>query len=243
MKFHRADTIAALIAEPISMSNGHHVPSSEYWQRLRAICDEHGIVLIADEVINGFGRTGKWFGVEHFGIEPDLMTVAKGLSSGYAPIAAVMASDKVADAFVGEPKDAFVGGSTFGAHAVSCAVALANVGIIEREGLVGNAEKMGAYLGEQLVKLQSRHRIISDTRGIGLMHVVELKRDPEAGEDFTEADDLGTRVPRLMQTHGLLARAGASIFVAPPLVIDGEGVDDLVDRIDQVVRDLERELD
>ena len=243
VKFHRADTIAALIAEPISMSNGHHVPSPEYWQRLRAICDEHGIVLIADEVINGFGRTGKWFGVEHFGIEPDLMTVAKGLSSGYAPIAAVMASDKVADAFVGEPKDAFVGGSTFGAHAVSCAVALANVGIIEREGLVENAEKMGAYLGEQLVKLQSRHRIISDTRGIGLMHVVELKRDPEAGEDFTEADDLGTRVPRLMQTHGLLARAGASIFVAPPLVIDGEGVDDLVDRIDQVVRDLERELE
>ena len=232
-----------MIAEPISVSNGNYVPSPAYWQKLRAICDEHGIVLIADEVINGFGRTGKWFGIQHFGIEADLMTVAKGLSSGYAPIAAAMASDKVADAFVGEHNDAFIGGSTFGAHPVSCAVALANVGIIERERLVENAEKTGAYLGEQLLKLQSRHRIVSDTRGIGLMHVVDLMRDPQAGVDFTESDDLSNRMPRLMQDHGLLARAGASIFIAPPLVIDNAGIDDLVERLDAVLRDLERELE
>ncbi len=243
VKFHRPETIAALIAEPISMSNGNHVPSREYWQRLREICDEHGIVLIADEVINGFGRTGEWFGIQHFGVEPDLMTVAKGLSSGYVPIGAVMAGDKVAEAFVGERKDAFIGGSTFGAHPVACAVALANIGIIESEGLVENAASTGAYLGEQLVELQSQHRVVADTRGIGLMHVVDLARDPEAGEAFTEEDDVGQRMNRLMRDHGLLARAGASISLAPPLVISRAQVDDLVARVDQVIGDLERELE
>ncbi len=243
VKFHRPETIAALIAEPISMSNGNHVPSREYWQRLREICDEHGIVLIADEVINGFGRTGEWFGIQHFGVEPDLMTVAKGLSSGYVPIAAVMASDRVAEAFVGERKAAFIGGSTFGAHPVACAVALANVGIIEREGLVENAASTGAYLGERLVELRSQHRVVADTRGIGLMHVVDLARDPEAGEAFTEEDDVGQRMNRLMRDHGLLARAGASISLAPPLVITRTEVDELVARVDQVIADLERELE
>ena len=243
VKFHRPDTIAALIAEPISVSSGNYVPSAEYWQRLRAICDEYGIVLIADEVINGFGRTGEWFGIQHFGIEPDLMTAAKGMSSGYAPIAAVMASDELARGFVGEPKDAFIGGSTFGAHPVACAVALENVCIIEREALVENAAETGAYLGEQLAELRSRHRVVADTRGIGLMHVIDMKRDPAAGEDFTERDDLIHRVPRLMREHGLLARAGASISVAPPLVISRTEVDDLVDRLDRVIGALEGELE
>jgi adenosylmethionine-8-amino-7-oxononanoate aminotransferase len=242
VSFHRPETIAALIAEPISASAGHYVPSLEYWQRLREICDRHGIVLIADEVINGFGRTGEWFGVQHFDIEPDLMTVAKGLSSGYAPIAAVMVSDKVAEGFVGEREDAFAGGSTFGAHPMACAVALENVGIIEREGLVANAAETGAYLGERLAELVSRRRRVGSTSGIGLMHMISLVRDSEAGEKFTEEDGLMQRVPRLMAKHGLLARAGAQISIAPPLVITREEVDELVQRLERVIDDLEEEL-
>ena len=122
IKFQDPATIAAIIAEPISTANGCWVPQQEYWQILRDICDRHNIVLIADEVIDGFGRTGKWFGIQHYPIEPDIMTVAKGLSSGYAPISAALASDKIADAFVGGRQEAFVGGITWGANPVSCAV-------------------------------------------------------------------------------------------------------------------------
>lgn len=242
VKFQRPETIAALIAEPISTSNGCYVPSREYWRRLRAICDEYGILLIADEVINGFGRTGKWFGIQHFDVEPDLMTVAKGLSSGYAPIACVMASDKLAEGFAGARERAFIGGSTFGAHPVSCAVALANVGILEREELVANAAATGAYLGERLAELASRHRVVAATRGIGLMHVVDLSRDPESGESFSAEDDVPRRMERLMRAHGLLARAGASISVAPPLVITREQVDELVAALDAVIAEFESEL-
>ncbi|MEE8421688.1 MAG: aminotransferase class III-fold pyridoxal phosphate-dependent enzyme, partial [Dehalococcoidia bacterium] len=200
------------------------------------------ILLIADEVINGFGRTGEWFGIQHYPIQPDIMTVAKGLSSGYAPIAAAMATQEVADAFVGERADTFVGGITWGAHPVSCAVALANVEIIERERLVENSARVGAHLADQLAEVQKRHKIVADTRGIGLMHTIEMKKDPEAGIDFDEDDHVGEIMPRLMKEQGLLARAGASISVAPPLVINREEVDALVDGIDVAIGNLEREL-
>ena len=243
IKFQDPETVAALIAEPISTANGCWVPQQEYWTVLREICDRHDIVLIADEVIDGFGRTGKWFGIQHYPIEPDIMTVAKGLSSGYAPISAAMASQRIADAFVGERGDAFVGGITWGAHPVSCAVALANVEIIERERLVENSASAGEHLAEQLRELQSRHRTVSDTRGIGLMHQVELQRNPEANEDFREEDGVRTRMPVLLQEQGMLARAGASISIAPPLVINREQVDELVDMLDQAIGRLEHDLD
>jgi len=236
----KADTIAALITEPISTSNGSYMPHPEYWPRLREICDKYGIVLIADEVINGFGRTGKWFAVEHFGITPDLMTVAKQISSGYAPIAAVLATEKVADGFRGDPTKAFIGGSTFGAHPVACAVALRNLEIIEREHLVENSSKVGDYLGEQLKEMQSRHKIVSSVRGVGLMRVIDMKKDPASGKEFTPDDDLSHIVPKFLRDHGLLSRGGASIQVAPPLVINREEVDELVDALDQTVSDIER---
>ena len=146
------------------------------------------------------------------------------------------------EAFFGERKHALIGGSTFGAHPVACAVALANVGIIEGEHLVENSARTGACIGEQLEELQSRHNVIADTRGVGLMRAIDLKRNPEAGEEFSEDDDVGRRMSRLMREHGLLARAGSSIQVAPPLVINREEADNLVDGLDQVIGDLEREL-
>lgn len=242
IKFHRPETVAAFIAEPISTANGNHVPSPAYWQRIRKICDRYDILLIADEVINGFGRTGKWFGIQHFPIEPDLMTVAKGISSGYAPIAAVMASDKVSEAFEGDIQDAFIGGSTFGAHPVSCAVALANLGIFEREGLVENSRTVGEYLKTQLTELVARRKTIGATRGIGLMQQIDLMRDPETGTKFAPEDGLRTRLPEILRGHGLLTRGGDSIQIAPPLTITRAEVDDVVQRLDDSIADMEAEL-
>jgi adenosylmethionine-8-amino-7-oxononanoate aminotransferase len=242
IKFHRPETVAAFIAEPISTANGNHVPSPSYWRRIREICDRYDILLIADEVINGFGRTGKWFGMQHFPIEPDLMTVAKGISSGYAPIGAVMAADKVAQAFEGDIKDAFIGGSTFGAHPVSCAVALANIEIIEREGLVDNARDVGAYLQSQLKSMASGRRTIADTRGIGLMHQVDLMKDADAGVPFAPEDHLRVRLSAILRGHGLLTRGGDSIQIAPPLTITKAEVDDVIQRLDDSFVELEKDL-
>ncbi|MFN0092101.1 MAG: aspartate aminotransferase family protein [Acidimicrobiales bacterium] len=232
---HRPDTVAALIAEPISTANGCFVPPTEYWRTLRAICDKHDILLIADEVIDGFGRTGAWFGIDHFGVSPDLMTMAKGITSGYQPLAAVGVNEKVASGFVGGDAEAFVGGITFGAHPVACAVALANLDIFEKEGLVENAAVVGGYLGEQLEALAARHPTGAAARGIGMMHVLELKRDPASGQDFLPEDEVGRRMPALLRENGLLTRGGASVSIAPPLCATMADADEIIERLDRAV--------
>jgi adenosylmethionine-8-amino-7-oxononanoate aminotransferase len=240
--FEKPETIAALVAEPISASNANFVPPPEYWPTLRELCDKYGILLIADEVINGFGRTGKWFGIEHTGVVPDLMTVAKGLSSGYLPIAGVMAKREVADAFLGERPQAFSGGITFGSHPVSCAVALANIGIIEREGLIENARVQGEYLMQELRRLKESHPSIGEVRGIGLLVAVELVRDRTTREQFAEKDDLNTKMSDALRRRGLLARAGAMVNLAPPLCINRSEVDEIVSIVDGAIGETEKEL-
>ncbi|MDH4147507.1 MAG: aspartate aminotransferase family protein, partial [Acidimicrobiia bacterium] len=237
-----AQTVAAFIAEPISTAAGCHLPPAGYWRTIREVCDRHGVLVIADEVINGFGRTGRWFGIEHFGIEPDLMTMAKGLTSGYQPLAAVGVSGRVAEAFVGEDADTFVGGITFGAHPVACAVALANLDIIERERLVDNAASTGAYLGERLVEMVAGRRVAAATRGIGLMHAVDVTRDSRTGEGFRPEDQAPKRLTASLRDHGLLCRAGASISIAPPLVATRADCDELVDRLDRALAAFESDL-
>ncbi len=236
------ETVAAFIAEPISTAAGCFVPPDGYWRTIREICDRHGILLIADEVINGFGRTGTWFGIDHFGIQPDLMTMAKGLTSGYQPLAAVGVSQAVADAFVGGDRDTFVGGITFGAHPVACAVALANLDIFQREDLVGNAARTGQYLGDRLAGLRDNRHIVSATRGIGLMHTIEVQRDPDTNTPFAPADEVPKRLTALLRQAGVLCRAGAAISVAPPLIANPADCDDLVERIDHALGCLERDL-
>ncbi|MGI8550140.1 MAG: aspartate aminotransferase family protein [Dehalococcoidia bacterium] len=240
--FEKPETIAAIIAEPISAANANFVPPPEYWPILRDLCDKYGILLIADEVINGFGRTGKWFAIEHMGVLPDLMTVAKGISSGYLPISAVMAKQEVADAFVGEKKHAFSGGITFGTHPVSCAVALANIQIIEREGLVENAKIQGEYMLEELRALKEYHPSIGDVRGIGLLIAVELVKNRETKEQFSDADDLNTKMSEALKQRGLLSRAGAMIALAPPLCISKQEVDEVVGIVDDSIGAVEKEL-
>lgn len=236
------DTVAAIIAEPISTANGSYVPDPKYWQTLREICDKHDIVLIADEVINGFGRTGKWFGMDHFGVQPDIMTTAKQISSGYSPIAATLVNDTIASAFEEAGKDGTIGGITWGANPVSCAVALGNLNIIEREGLVENSARVGEHVRSRLVQLREEHRTIHHTRGIGLMQIVELKKDPSTGEDFDEADNVQARMTQYLRDEGVLARAGAAIPFAPPLTTNLEEADELVNRISRSIARLEQEL-
>jgi adenosylmethionine-8-amino-7-oxononanoate aminotransferase len=242
IQFEKPETIAAIIAEPISASNANFVPPPEYWPTLRELCDKYGILLIADEVINGFGRTGTWFAIEHTGVVPDIMTVAKGISSGYLPISAVMAKKEVADVFVGERRQAFSGGITFGTHPVSCAVALANIRIIEREGLVENARVQGEYMQEELRRLKEYHPSIGDVRGIGLLLAVELVKNRETKEQFTEADDLNTKMSEALKQRGLLSRAGATIALAPPLCITRSEVDEIVGIVDEAIGDVEQQL-
>ncbi len=235
-------TVAAIIAEPISTANGSYVPDNAYWRTLREICDSHDIVLIADEVINGFGRTGEWFGMDHFDVEPDIMTTAKQISSGYSPIAATLVNDQIARTFEDAGKDGAIGGITWGANPVSCAVALGNLNIIEREGLVENAAWVGEHVRSRLIQLREEHRTIHHTRGIGLMHVVELKKNPATGEDFDEADNVQARVTQYLRDAGVLARGGAAIPFAPPLITNLEEADELVNRISRAIAKLESEL-
>src|SRR5256885_3011056 len=169
------ETVAAVIGEPISVSNSSHVPSPRYWQRVREICDTHGVLLVMDEVINGFGRTGTMFATEQFGVVPDLMTMAKGLSSGYAPIAAVAVGKALFDEFKKQDV-ALAHLLTFGGQAVSCAAALKNIEILEREELPQRSAQLGQYLLELLQSLRS-HPTVGDVRGLGLMCAVELVKD------------------------------------------------------------------
>lgn len=235
------NTVAAVIAEPISTSAGVHLPLPIYWQKLREICDRYGVLLIADEVINGFGRMGRWFSIEHFGVVPDIMTVAKGLGSGYVPIAAAIAGPKVFDRFKGERRHAFQHGITFGSHPVAAAVALKNLEIIEREGLVERAAEMGRYLGVRLEGLKE-HPIVGDVRGIGLLWAVELVKDRRTKARFAESDEIGRRLTPKLLKRGVLTRAGEIIQIAPPLTIEKADIDRVIEALDEAIGELEREI-
>jgi adenosylmethionine-8-amino-7-oxononanoate aminotransferase len=229
IEYENPKTIAAVIAEPISASNGIVVPVDEYWPKLREICDRHGVLLIVDEVINGFGRTGKLFASEHWGLVGDIMTMAKGLSSGYAPIGGVMCRPHVVDVFEGDNRLSHL--LTFGGHAVACAAALANLEIIEREDLVGNSARMGARLLQGLEGLR-RHSIVGDVRGLGLLTGVELVKDQATKEKFDENGEEIMFMTDALQEGGLLTRAGGVISLSPPLCITEAEVDRMVAIID-----------
>lgn len=241
IKFEGPETVAAFVAEPISIANANYVPPAEYWQTLRRICDEYGVLLIADEVINGFGRTGRWFGIQHFDVVPDLMTCAKQISSGYIPLGAVLVRDRVAEAFEG-PDNTFRSGLTFGAHPVSTAVGLANVAIIERERLVENAANVGAHLGEQLREVASRHAIVGDVRGIGLLWGVEIVQDPETKQPFPADADIAGRLTEGFRKRGLLTRSGNLTYIAPPLIVNREEADAIAEIVDEALAELEAQL-
>ena len=239
------DTVAAVIGEPISVSNSNHVPSREYWQRVREICDRHGVLLILDEVINGFGRTGTMFATEQFGVVPDLMTMAKGLSSGYAPIAAVAVGERLYDEFKKQDV-ALAHLLTFGGQAVSCAAALKNIEILQREELAQRSARNGTYLLEQLQSLRS-HPTVGDLRGLGLMCAVELVKDKTTKEPFgwgpaASNHPYSRRVAALMEERGLMTRVFMAVQLCPPLVINKDEIDRMVTIVDESLTEAEREF-
>ncbi len=234
-------TVAAFIGEPISAAAGIHVPDPDYWPTIREICDKYGVIMICDEVITGFGRTGKMFATEHWDIKPDIFTVAKALTSGYIPIGAAIASKKVSEAFMGDDSQ-FRHLITFGGNPVACAAAMANLDIMEGEGMVENSAEMGNYMYEQLQTLYE-HPIVGDVRGgMGLLCAVELVKDRDTKESFPAEAKLSEKMVPLMNEHNLLGRPGNSIYLAPPLCITRDEVDHVVSQVDSVITKLEAQL-
>lgn len=234
------ETVAAVIGEPISSAAGLHVPSPKYWQLLREICDRHGVLLIADEVINGFGRTGTMFATEQFGFVPDIMTMAKGLSSGYAPIAAAIVRESVYDVFK-ENKEAVMGHLlTFGGHPAACAAAVKNLEIFEEENLVKQSAEKGAYLKKQLEELRA-HPTVGDVRGVGLYCALDLVKNKETREQFGKGNPFTAKLNQEVMGRGMITRIWDVVHFAPPLVATTDEIDRMVAIVDEALTVAERE--
>ncbi|HEY8583005.1 MAG TPA: aspartate aminotransferase family protein [Capillimicrobium sp.] len=241
------DTIAMIIAEPVQNAGGCLVPPEGYWPGLRAICDRHGILLVADEVITGFGRLGEWFGVTRFGATPDLITTAKGLTSAYAPMGAVLVSDKVAEPLHGAGVS-LLHGITFGGHPLSAAIALRSIDIFEREGVLENVRELEPYLAERMRTLRALP-IVGDVRGAGFFWAAELTPDGGEGRfDAEQREELLRRfLPGRLLEAGLIARGDdrgdTVVQVAPPLISDREVLDELVERLGEALTAAAEHLD
>ncbi len=224
------ETVAAVIAEPVHGAGGVIPPTPGYWPRLREICDRHDVLLIADEVITGFGRTGRWFALEHWNVQPDLMTVAKAITSAYVPLAAFIVSDRVHESIQAAPPDAkFMHGYTNAGHPTACAVALRNLQIFEEEGLVERAATMGQRLRQGLDGLGNGSHV-GEVRGLGLIAAVELVADKSSRASFEPTENVGGRVLREMRQRGVITRVkGDSILLAPPLISEPEQIDKIVE--------------
>ena len=225
-----ADNVAAFIGEPIQGAGGVIIPPDGYWPEIQRICRKHDILLICDEVITGFGRLGEWFGSSYFGIEPDLMPFAKGVTSGYLPLGGVMVGARVADVLI-EKGGEFAHGYTYSGHPASCAVAIANLGIIRSEGMVERIkDDIGPYLQQRWSEL-AEHPIVGETRMVGLMGALEIVRDRATCERFDEDFQAGTRCRDHAIDAGLVMRAvGDTMIVAPPFPLTHAQADELVNK-------------
>jgi adenosylmethionine-8-amino-7-oxononanoate aminotransferase len=236
------DTIAMVIMEPVQNAGGCLVPPDGYWAGVREICDRHGIVLVADEVITGFGRIDGWFAAPSFGATPDLITVAKGITSAYAPMGAVLVSDRIAEPLY-EDKRMLLHGITYGGHPVAAAIALKNIEIFEREGVLDNVRRYEPWLREKLEGVKARVPIVGDVRGAGFFWALELVRDAEnARFDADEREQmLRGFFPRRLLDEGLIARpddrGDAVLHLSPPLVCGEAELQELVDKAEAVLAD------
>jgi taurine---2-oxoglutarate transaminase len=216
-------TIAAIMVETVTGTNGVIIPPDGYLQGLRDICDRHGILLIADEVMSGFGRTGKWFAVDHWGVSPDIMTMAKGLTSAYAPLGAVAMRDEIAAAF---DEKVYQGGLTYNAHPISMAAAVANIHVMQQDRLVDHAAEMGVLMTDLLAGLVERHPSVGETRSIGLFGIIELVKDRATRVPLSP---YGTNSQEMTALRKYLLERGVyvythwhTILLVPPLIINEE---------------------
>jgi adenosylmethionine-8-amino-7-oxononanoate aminotransferase len=232
IEFEGPETVAAVILEPVQNAGGCFVPQDGYFDRVREICDRHGVLLISDEVICSWGRLGHWFGCERYGYRPDIVTTAKGLTSAYAPMGAVIVSDRIAEPFM-HGKTMFAHGFTFGGHPIAAAVALANLDIFEREDLCEHVRSKEEDFRARLEGLRDIP-IVGDVRGAGYFHAIELVKDRGTKESFThdESEDLLRGfLSGALYREGLICRADDRgdpvVQLAPPLIADTEQFDEI----------------
>ena len=236
-----SDTVAAFIAEPVMAAGGVIVPPETYWEKIQAVCRSHDVLIVADEVITGFGRTGTWFASERYSIEPDILVLSKQISSSYQPLGAVMISDELYQV-VADNSDrlgSFGHGFTCSGHPVAAAVAIENLKIIEERGLVDNAARVGAHMQNALRQFQD-HPLVGEIRGVGLIAGVELVADRTSKAPFDPPGLLGAFIFERAHKHGLIIRnIQDTIAFCPPLIITEAQVDDMVDRFARTMKDAE----
>ncbi|HEY4912893.1 MAG TPA: aspartate aminotransferase family protein [Candidatus Dormibacteraeota bacterium] len=237
-----AETVAAVVAEPVQGAGGVIVPPADYFPLLRRLCDRYGLLLIADEVITGFGRTGRWFAMEHWNVQADLMIFAKGVTSGYLPLSGVMLTRSVHETLK-SVKGPFAHGFTYSGHPTACAVGLRNLQIIEEEHLVERAADRGAYLQKRLQELRT-HEIVGDVRGLGLVAGIELVRDRGTKELFDASTGAARRVWLEALERGVIVRPlqGDVLAMCPPFVISEEQIDQMVLALDESIASVARQL-
>lgn len=232
-----AKTIAAIIIEPVVGTSGIIVPPKAFVKGVRQICDENGIVMISDEVMAGWGRSGTWFGIDHFDVIPDIITTAKGLTSSYIPLGAVIWSKKIMDYFCDNP---FVGGLTYAGHALACAAGVANIEVYKKENLIEKSRVDGDYLGQKLVELREKHASVGDVRWKGLWACIELVENKKTKEPLAGYCDCKRNVSaelskRLIQQGVTLFAKWDFIFISPPLIITRPQIDEAIAAIDQAL--------
>ncbi|EGJ10374.1 MULTISPECIES: aspartate aminotransferase family protein [Rubrivivax] len=222
------ERVAAFIGEPIQGAGGVIIPPATYWPEVQRICDQYGILLVSDEVICGFGRTGRWFGCETMGTRPDLMTFAKGVTSGYVPLGGVMVGERIAKVLI-EKGGEFNHGYTYSGHPVACAVALANIKLMRELKLVEHVrDDVGPYLASQFATLRD-HPLVADAESCGLMGAILLAKDKATGTPFPESVEIGMVCRGHCFREGLIMRAvGDRMIIAPPLVITRQQIDEMM---------------
>ena len=239
LQYENPDTVAAVILETVTGTNGIIVPPDGYLRAIREVCDRHGILLILDEVMAGWGRTGRWFACQHWDVVPDIITTAKGINSGYVPLGAMTVREPVYDRF----KDRFfAGGLTYSGHPLACAAAVASIEAFREEGIVENAAAMGEYLSETLARLAQRHASVGEVRGLGLFWGLELVRSRESREPLVPFNAGGeaaapiTRLTKAALERGLYLFAHWNVVtIVPPLTITREELDEGLAILDEVL--------
>lgn len=225
-----ADKVAAFIGEPIQGAGGVVIPPASYWPEIQRICDEYGILLVTDEVITGFGRVGAWFGADYFGVKPDLMPFAKGVTSGYLPLGGVLVGDRVADVIIDKGGE-FFHGYTYSGHPAACAVAIESLRLVKSEGIIERVrDDIGPYLQKAWSTLND-HPLVGEARMVGLMGAFEIVANKETRERFPEDMGVGTICRNFSVSNGLVMRAvGDSMVIAPPLVLSHAEADELIQK-------------
>ncbi len=241
--FEGPESISAVIGEPVSQPLGGVVPPSNYWPMVREICDKYGVLLIFDEVITGFGRLGEWFGADFVKVTPDIMSFAKGITSGYFPVGGSISTQKIADAFAGGPEKVWSHMYTYSAHPGGAAAAFANLEILERENLVENARIRGEQISESLLDMKNKHVIIGDVRGAGLIQGIEFVKDRKTKEHYDSSVGVNAMLTEELRKRGVWIRVPAYILpIAPPLTITADETDTLTGVIDEALSAVEGRL-